>query len=206
MPEDIDAKVSVRICNHMNQDHPASILAMAVSLWPKAERARMDKISLGACTITAVAGNAGGAGRKQLSWTFDPPLADAAEARTRLVEVHGRVTRVHFEQPVSAVVLFMVAFVFTAAFAPIAVMDPVRELANVVFPAPNCLRVLGYILLISHGIEALYAGALARKLKLSFSAGAGWVLGTVVCGVGALEPLKRLAGAKALAGSYDKSD
>ena len=66
MPEDIDAKVSVRICNHMNQDHPASILAMAVSLWPKAERARMDKISLGSSTITAVAGNAGGAAPARL--------------------------------------------------------------------------------------------------------------------------------------------
>ena len=51
-----EPNVNKRICEHMNQDHAASVLAMAMALDPTAKRARMASITKTSVTLDVVDG------------------------------------------------------------------------------------------------------------------------------------------------------
>ena len=70
-----EATINKRICTHMNQDHAASVLAMALALDPTAKRARMASITKTQVTLDVVDGK--DPKRRALVWPLDPPLADA---------------------------------------------------------------------------------------------------------------------------------
>ena len=65
----------------VNQDHAASVLAMALALDPTAKRARMSAITKTRVTLDVVDGK--DPKRRALVWPLDPPLADAGAAIIR---------------------------------------------------------------------------------------------------------------------------
>ncbi|CAJ1941561.1 unnamed protein product [Cylindrotheca closterium] len=96
----ISAETSKRICNHMNEDHAATVYAMAISTLPVMQQsnanlsvsdARMTSISLASATIKFVTCSGDLCQQKQEIIPFAPPLSSAKESRPRLIEMHHQV-------------------------------------------------------------------------------------------------------------------
>ena len=196
-----EAHVNKRICDHMNQDHAASVLAMAMALDPTANRARMASITKTSVTLDAVDGK--DPKRRALVWPLDPPLADAGAARVRLVAIHHRVLRPAADQPAGAVVFVVMAVVLLAGLTSVGFLQPLRDFCVLAFPHKEGLKQLAGLLLFCHAIEALNALYVAKKkLKLGWGASLGWAAAALAVGVASLGRLNRLANARALAGSF----
>ena len=185
----------------VNQDHAASVLAMALALDPTAKRARMASITKTSVTLDVVDGK--DPKRRSLVWPLDPPLADAGEARVRLVAIHHRVLRPAADQPAGAVVFVVMAVVLLAGLTSVAFLQPLRDFCVLAFPHKEGLKQLAGLLLFCHAIEALNALYVAKKkLKLGWGASLGWAAAALAVGVASLGRLNRLANARALAGSF----
>ena len=196
-----EAGVNKRICEHMNQDHAASVLAMAMALDPTAKRARMASITKTRVTLDVVDGK--DPKRRALVWPLDPPLADAGAARVRLVAIHHRVLRPAADQPAGAVVFVVMAVVLLAGLTSVAFLQPLRDFCVLAFPHKEGLKQLAGLLLFCHAIEALNALYVAKKkLKLGWTGSLGWAAAALAVGVASLGRLNRLANARALAGSF----
>lgn len=188
------AKSSDRICTHMNDDHAASVLGMAMMVWPKARRARM--VALKADAVVLAAADADGSSTRSLSLPLDPPLASPGDARPRLVEIHKVALAPALDMPLAGVLAALMAVLFAAAFTDY--LPAVTAFFAVAFPDGDCVRKLVYFTCAVHSLEALYAAYLARSLKLGFGACAGWGLAALAVGVGALNRIVPLANAKTL--------
>ena len=188
------AKSSDRICKHMNDDHAASVLGMAMMVWPKARRARM--VALKADAVVLAAADADGSSTRSLSLPLDPPLASPGDARPRLVEIHKVALSPALDMPLAGVLAALMAVLFAAAFTDY--LPAVTAFFAVAFPDGDCVRKLVYFTCAVHSLEALYAAYLARSLKLGAGACAGWGLAALAVGVGALNRIVPLANAKTL--------
>lgn len=95
MAEEISEQASTRICAHMNNDHAASVHAMATSrlsnreaFTSKVQNAKMTSVSLEEYCIKYVLCSGDNCAMKELFVTFNPPLKSSSEVRSRLVDDH----------------------------------------------------------------------------------------------------------------------
>ena len=138
-----EPNVNKRICEHMNQDHAASVLAMALALDSTAKRARMASITKTSVTLDVVDGK--DPKRRALVWPLDPPLADAGAARVRLVAIHHRVLRPAADQPAGAVVFVVMAVVLLAGLTSVGFLQPLRDFCVLAFPHKEGLKQLAAV-------------------------------------------------------------
>ena len=198
-----DEKVNTRICNHMNQDHASSVLAMALALDTATKRARMDSVTKTRVTLSVVDGT-NPKKRKQLVWPLHPPLKDAGEARVRFVAIHRQVLRPEADEPMGTIVLVVMANIILAGSTTITYFQPLRDLFAFAFPHREGLKEFGGLLFVCHTLEALNALYVAKKvLRLGWGASLTWAAAVLAVGVAALGRLRRLAYARALTAKDD---
>ena len=174
----VSSEASTRICRHMNEDHAVTVHAMARSVagWGnlKVSNAKLVAVTSKSYTISYVTCSGDRCSMEKEEVMFDPPIEAESEVRSRLVYEHHRVLSPRLRTCVlenqfiafSTLVIIITILhlsdllrelVFDFILAPLGFHD--HEMFHIV------MKNTFYLVVISHGIEALYAMYLC-KLKL----------------------------------------
>lgn len=187
-----------RICNNMNANHVWTVLAMARSQWPGAQRASLTRVTEKGAELVAARGGE----RRDLSIAFEPPARDMMEARERLAALHLTLFKPTFSPALASLgFLALVHAVLVLAFPGAGAVAPLRARALALFGSDaNLWRAL-------YACAATHAGLCActfhftyNVIRLHFDENLGWQIVTAIFGPAAFAKLCELVYAKDLLG------
>ena len=194
---EISKETSARICTHMNEDHAVSVYAMAKSLLPaskqKISNAKLKNVTLEGCQISVVTCQGDLCEVHNVFYKFHPPLADAGQVRSAMVNIHHQVCAPQVSwlvTHVDALVVLLIVVLLGYATHMIGTERLTEILQqNTLLGGTRLLSVGGakylsaavkyswYFAILAHGAEALYVVYQARTtLKMRASGAALWFL------------------------------
>jgi hypothetical protein len=109
---DFSKETIERICAHMNADHGVTVYAMAktkIGKKGKISNSILKSITLDGCHIHGVLCNGDLCQVEKIIYPFEPPLENASQIRSRLIEIHHRVCRPRFRDPLAWIVFAIYA-------------------------------------------------------------------------------------------------
>jgi hypothetical protein len=194
---EISEEASKRMCQHMNDDHAVSVYVMAKSLvrleagW-KISDARLKKVSLTGCSIQAITCHKDMCVPHNVVYKFEPPLKSSAEARSRLLEIHQRLTKPKlqwfFTKPISLFIVPMWLFAIWGSQAAsqedlVRIVDSMELSKMTSLSKEKQAVILSQLLsltfiftLVGHLIFTLFVVDKAKGLKLSPTATVMWMV------------------------------
>mmetsp|Transcript_32504 Transcript_32504/g.78900 ORF Transcript_32504/g.78900 Transcript_32504/m.78900 type:complete len:227 (-) Transcript_32504:161-841(-) len=177
---EISPETSQRMCKHMNEDHAATVYAMAISTLPIMQQsnasltvsnARLTSVSLTSVTIKFVTCSGDLCQQKQETIPFVPPMSSGREARPRLIEIHHQVLfpRLHWFYSDSFCAQVMVLMVALTVAPIVAWNNGTIFGLNIIMSDESNWIIYGLsaVCFAAHLVEALYSIYLSQwKLKL----------------------------------------
>lgn len=182
-----------RICAHMNEDHAVTVYAMAkrkVELprkgW-KISDAFLKNITMEGCYLQVIMCHDVLCQDVKLIFPFEPPLADPAKVRSRIIAIHHEVCQpfsVYASPFFSAIVVLFAGSAWCTFGIQTGELEPYFA---------NAARVCFYVTLLGHSLLAFYGAYLCRRvLKLSTRGTVTWYGTILLSGVLAIQELREL--------------
>jgi len=191
---EISSDVSKRICAHMNDDHAATIHAMALSKLSnrhcKVQHAKLTFVTLQEYSISYVMCDGDACAMKSISVPFDPPLNSSSEARGRLIQDHHRALTPSFSWLVSDPLLRTIFGI--CVLLGVGTLLGQEELSKIIDGSPFATSIITnvfgtsarfarivvvswYFSLVAHTMEACYTAYLCKMvLKMNTTTSAIW--------------------------------
>lgn len=225
----VSAETSTRICSHMNDDHAATIHAMALSNLSnreaascKVQNAKMTSVTCKDYTITYVLCSGDNCAMKSISVPFNPPLKSSSEIRPRLIEDHHRALTPKFTWLVTDPLMRMLvgASMLIGVGTALGQEELAKRVDDTYWASSIVCTIFGtssrfaylvvaawYFTLVAHTLEAFYASYLCKKcLKMKTITTAKWFLLNVCTGFPIMKKIVELVEVDKAARSAKKSN
>jgi hypothetical protein len=195
---DFSKETIERICSHMNADHAVTVYAMAkAKLGRKGtiSNATLNSITFDCCQIQTILCDGDLCQVEKIIYPFEPPLENASQIRSRLIEIHHRVCQPRLRDPLAWAVFAIYAslvwfhIVYDGNMRQRMVDENqlfIRNLAPYVSSTHLVNALYGFVqsTFLGHSVLAAIVSYHCRKtLKLSFASTMYWLVAVSASGL-----------------------